>query len=71
MKKVQKIFKLELEKMKNGDILRTRCVLSATSCLKKTLIKKISKIFKSLLDKQKIGDILSNCHSDESALIEN
>ena len=57
--------------MKNGDILRIRCVLSATSCLKKTLIKKISKIFKSLLDKQKIGDILSNCHSDESALIEN
>ena len=34
-------------------------------------IEKISKIFKSLLDKQKIGDILSNCHSDESALIEN
>ncbi|MBQ4330084.1 MAG: hypothetical protein IJC27_10210 [Lentisphaeria bacterium] len=71
MKKVQKILKLELEKMKNGGILRIRCVLSATSCLKETLIKKISKIFKSLLDKLKIGDILSNCHSDESALIEN
>ena len=36
LKKIQKIFKLELAKQKIGDILRIRCVLSATRLIDKT-----------------------------------
>ena len=35
LKKIQKIFKLELAKQKIGDILRIRCVLSATRLINK------------------------------------
>ena len=36
LKKIKKIFKLELAKTKIGDILRIRCVLSATRLINKT-----------------------------------
>ena len=62
----QKIFKVSLEKVKIGDILRIRCVLSATRCLINCQVrftKKIEKIFKSELAKIKFGGILRNCCS--------
>ena len=64
--KIKKIFKVSLEKVKIGDILRIRCVLSATRCLINCQVrftKKIEKIFKSELAKIKIGGILRNCCS--------
>ena len=66
LKKKSKIFKVSLEKVKIGDILRIRCVLSATRCLINCQVrftKKIEKIFKSELAKIKIGGILRNCCS--------